>query len=63
VLDAEIDRILDLGVVLKLNAKVDRIVREHEGQAALMPRFSRSARISASALLSPPVRRRRLSTP
>jgi len=66
VLDAEIDRILDLGVVLKLNAKVDRIVDSmtsggfdaaflavgaHIGKRSFIPAGSAAKILDAVALL------------
>jgi 2-oxoacid:acceptor oxidoreductase delta subunit (pyruvate/2-ketoisovalerate family) len=66
VLDAEIDRILDLGVVLKLNAKVDRIVESmksggfdaaflavgaHIGKRSFIPAGSAAKILDAVALL------------
>jgi len=66
VLDAEVQRILDLGVVLKLNAKVDRIVERmqagrfdaaflavgaHIGKRAYIPAGSAAKVLDAVALL------------
>ena len=55
VLEAEAQRILDLGVTLELNRKVDNM-RDSCARAASMPPSSRSAPISAGAPTSRPAR-------
>jgi hypothetical protein len=58
VLDAEVQRILDLGVKLELNAKGRAHRGDDEGGSASTPRSSPSARTSASAPSFPRARRR-----
>ena len=62
VLDAEIQRILDLGVELELDSKVADL-EARCARAASTPPSSPSARTSASARTSRRARRRRSSTP
>ena len=54
VLDAEVQRILDMGVELELNRKVDERRSRRCARAASTPSSWRSARTSASARTSPP---------
>ena len=62
VLDAEVQRILDLGVTLELNAKVTNILDAMQPGRLSTPRSWRSARTSANARTSPPARPRTSST-
>jgi NADPH-dependent glutamate synthase beta subunit-like oxidoreductase len=49
VLDAEMQRIVDMGVTVKLNSKVDNILDTMKKGSASMPPSSPSAPTSASA--------------